>query len=133
LFKDYAVLGDDVVICSGKVANRYLSIMRLLGVDINLSKSIASGHAYEFAKRFIYKKSDVSPLAFKELGALGENLTSIGNFLSRWKLSDKLALIIGGAGFRMLGSFRDKNILRLGPKFRAIMLYISRNRMTPFA
>lgn len=107
--------------------------MKLLGVDINLSKSIASGHSYEFAKRFIYKSLDVSPLAFKEIGALGENLTSIGNFLTRWKLPDKIALIIGGAGYRMLGSFRDKSILRLGPKFRAILLYTSRNRMTPFA
>jgi hypothetical protein len=41
-FEDYAVLGDDVVIFDGSVAERYLKIMEILGVEINLNKSLVS-------------------------------------------------------------------------------------------
>jgi len=57
--------------------------MDLLGVGINLSKSLISSHAFEFAKRFIFKKDDVSPLSFKEINALGENLMSVNTFRER--------------------------------------------------
>lgn len=52
LFKDYAVLGDDVVICNKKVARRYLQIMDRLGLKVNLAKSLVSKYALEFAKKF---------------------------------------------------------------------------------
>lgn len=51
-FKDYAVLGDDVVIANKEVADQYLINMRLLGVSINMSKSLASENLVEFAKRY---------------------------------------------------------------------------------
>lgn len=56
-FKGYEVLGDDIVIFDSKVATKYLDIMRNLGVEINLSKSISSksGTALEFAKRTVIK------------------------------------------------------------------------------
>jgi hypothetical protein len=53
LFRDYAVLGDDIVIADKAVAMSYLQIMRDLGVEINLSKSLISEQkgVLEFAKR----------------------------------------------------------------------------------
>jgi len=52
LFQDYALLGDDICIGDSLVAQQYLLIMRDLGVEINLSKSLISENSVsEFAKR----------------------------------------------------------------------------------
>jgi len=50
-FKDYAVLGDDLVIANDNVSHHYLAICENLGVEINLSKSIISDSIAEFAKK----------------------------------------------------------------------------------
>lgn len=70
LFDGYAVLGDDIVIASDSVASHYLDIMKELGVEINLSKSLLSRNgSCEFAKRYYVNYQDASPLSFKELNA----------------------------------------------------------------
>jgi hypothetical protein len=61
-FVDYAVLGDDIVICNGQVAEEYLHLMKTLGVDINLSKSVISPDFAEFAKRLRGPDMDISPI-----------------------------------------------------------------------
>lgn len=50
-FDDYLILGDDIVIANSIVAKNYLDIMKYLGVQINLSKSVESTQFCEFAKR----------------------------------------------------------------------------------
>lgn len=50
-FKDYILLGDDIVIRNDKVAQKYISIMTKLGVEISQSKTHVSKNTYEFAKR----------------------------------------------------------------------------------
>jgi len=53
-FPYYAVLGDDLVIADRLVADHYLSIMRTLGVPINMHKSLVSETGFlEFAKRWL--------------------------------------------------------------------------------
>lgn len=67
-FEDYAVLGDDIVIANKTVAQAYLVIMEMLGVDINLSKSVQSTvGGCEFAKKLIVSGVDYSPFGVKEL------------------------------------------------------------------
>lgn len=62
-FKLYAVLGDDIVIADDRVAAEYLHLMKMLGVDINLTKSLQSKDFCEFAKRWIGPNGlDLSPL-----------------------------------------------------------------------
>jgi hypothetical protein len=57
------VLGDDIVIADKHVAHSYLFVMKLLGVDINLSKSLVSKIGVcEFAKKLYIKGVDFSPL-----------------------------------------------------------------------
>jgi hypothetical protein len=59
---DYAVLGDDIVMCASKAPD-YLSTMRMLGVDISMPKSIISSRYVEFAKRiFDVDHNDWSPI-----------------------------------------------------------------------
>lgn len=67
-FQDYALLGDDIVIADKAVAMSYHTIMTgILGVDINLSKSLVSSHTFEFAKRLVTIEGDLSPVGPKAL------------------------------------------------------------------
>jgi hypothetical protein len=63
-FIDYAVLGDDLVIqnTNSLVSKGYLHIMELLGVSINLGKSVISKDFTEFAKKYRGYHSDISPI-----------------------------------------------------------------------
>jgi hypothetical protein len=61
-FKDYCVLGDDIVIANDAVASRYLYLMETLGVDINLNKSVISSEFAEFAKRLRGPLVEYTPL-----------------------------------------------------------------------
>lgn len=50
----YCVLGDDVIV-TREFSDGYLSIMKTLGLEISLSKSMISDRFVEFAKRVISK------------------------------------------------------------------------------
>lgn len=58
----YVILGDDIVIFSRKIARTYVSILKILGVEVNTTKSLISYTLCEFAKRYWYKGVEVSPL-----------------------------------------------------------------------
>lgn len=64
-FTNYALLGDDIVIADSRVAPFYLLIIRdILGVEINLSKSLESDiGVLEFAKRLMRDGVDLSPIS----------------------------------------------------------------------
>jgi hypothetical protein len=69
-FRDYYVIGDDVVIMNDLVANRYLKLMSEIGVDISIPKSFISKKTdkfriLEFAKRIIVNGVDMSPIPVK--------------------------------------------------------------------
>ena len=67
-FTHYAILGDDVVIADSAVAESYHNLMtKVLGVEINLSKSLVSKHTFEFAKRLVTLDGEVSPIGAKNL------------------------------------------------------------------
>jgi len=73
-FKHYAILGDDIVIADEAVANAYLSIMKDLGLEINLSKSLISKLGVcEFAKHLIAHDADYSPLGPKAIQGVISN------------------------------------------------------------
>jgi len=84
----YAVLGDDVVILGQGVADAYLAIMRSLGVDISMAKSLRSKSGWmEFAKRLVSPQAEVSPIGVGVLlGALRNAWyipSLLGDFLSK--------------------------------------------------
>lgn len=67
-FTAYGLLGDDIVIYNDAVAKSYHYLMtEVLGVDINLSKSMVSTDSFEFAKRIIIKGEEVSAIGAKNL------------------------------------------------------------------
>lgn len=126
IFKDYALLGDDIVIADEKVAKAYQDIMSEAGGVISLEKSLISHNGCcEFAKRFIYKSHvdggvDVSPvstanliLAYSSLAA--STFESLGcSFTASFRLR--------GAGYRTLAkvdrSKPEKVFLRLSRRWR---------------
>jgi hypothetical protein len=67
-FTSYALLGDDIVIADKAVAASYHMIMtQILGVEINLSKSLVSSNSFEFAKRLVTMDGEVSAVGAKNL------------------------------------------------------------------
>jgi len=79
-FSDYAVLGDDIVIKHDAVAASYLSLMEMLGVKINPSKSIVSKDICEFAKRFVTPHHDLSPIGAGAILSIIRKPALIGAF-----------------------------------------------------
>jgi len=63
-YTNYELLGDDIVIFDKDIAETYLSIMKGIGLEINLSKSVCSptGDVVEFAKKTMLKGENVSAL-----------------------------------------------------------------------
>lgn len=64
-FKDYILLGDDIVIKNNRVAVRYIALMTKFGVDISMQKTHISRNMYEFAKRWIKSGVEVTGVPLK--------------------------------------------------------------------
>jgi len=56
-YKDYALLGDDIVIGHQDVADHYLEVINLLGVEISFNKTHRGANLMEFTKRIWLKSS----------------------------------------------------------------------------
>jgi hypothetical protein len=64
-FKQYRLLGDDVVIYDKEVARRYQDLMSKIGVKINLTKSVIGDEEnsqIEFAKRLALRGQEMSSI-----------------------------------------------------------------------
>lgn len=64
-FRDYLLLGDDIMIYNQEVATNYESIINRLKVEIQREKSLVSKDTFEFAKRIFHKGREMTgfPLA----------------------------------------------------------------------
>jgi len=122
-YQNYAVLGDDVVIADLKVARSYLQIMKSLGVECGLHKSIMSynGIALEFAKKTFYKGVDVSPIPFKELAASFFNVAALVEFSKKYSLTWVQLAKALGFKYKVLGGL-NKPLNALNGKLRMIYL-----------
>ncbi|QED55412.1 RNA-dependent RNA polymerase [Duamitovirus hepa3] len=104
-FTDYALLGDDLTVGNRAVSLRYQRIMKHLGVEIGLAKSILSDKAIglEFAKKTFYKGVNVSPRPIKELLGALLSPASLVSYAKRYNLSDAEMFKVAGFGYRVLG------------------------------
>jgi hypothetical protein len=59
-FSNYILLGDDIVIGGKKIADEYLRLLTILGVDYSPHKTHISANLYEFAKRVFIQGTEVS-------------------------------------------------------------------------
>jgi len=126
LYTNYAILGDDLVIGDPEVKVAYLALLKELGMEVNIHKSIISdtGTCLEFAKRTIWKGQDVSPISVKEMGSAQSLLPSLVNFMAKYDLSLVQLLQAFGFGWRTL-TWLTKPLGKLSSQVRAIVLGIS--------
>lgn len=81
-FNAYALLGDDIVIANEAVAKSYHSLMtEVLGVSINLSKSLVSRNSFEFAKQLVLVDGNVTPVGAKNLLVAIKTVSGIPSIL----------------------------------------------------
>lgn len=96
------ILGDDLLILDKKVALKYLEVMRVLDVGINLHKSLVSDIGYgEFAKRLLSPQGEVQGVSLKEF-------SSLDNVASVVALSNKLNVSLGS--FLKFFGFGSKSV-----------------------
>lgn len=66
-FKDYLVLGDDIIIANEAVADTYLKVCSDFGIEVGLAKSFVSRKGFgSFAGRFFLNDTDLSPVSLSE-------------------------------------------------------------------
>jgi hypothetical protein len=91
-FKDYVILGDDIVIWDERVASQYKLVLDELDVDINATKSIISNDISvgEFCKRLFRDGVEISPIPLSLFIAAKESLYNIPQLIEmvneRWNI-----------------------------------------------
>lgn len=120
LFREYAILGDDIVIFNERVALKYLDIIKSLGVECGLAKSVISpkGVGLEFAKKTFLKSVNVSPAPLKELSSALGSLAGLREYARLYKLSFNQVAKLTGAGYKVMGGLnkplnKQNNLIRL--------------------
>jgi len=88
-FKDYLVLGDDVVIANKDVAEKYVEVCDSLGISVSLSKSFVSTSSglLQFASQVYLNGKNVSPVSFKQEVVCRrpiDRLAQAWSILNRW-------------------------------------------------
>jgi hypothetical protein len=126
LYRNYAILGDDVVIGDRKVVLQYLEILSSLGVECGLHKSLLShrGLALEFAKRTIFKGVDVSPVPVKEFYAGSIHLGAFVELSKKYRQPLHRMLQALDAGWQVR-SWLDKPLGKLSSRVRLLILAIN--------
>lgn len=108
-FRDYVILGDDIVIASTAVANQYRGIMASLGMKLSPNKSVVPwvvGHTgAEFCSRLALNGSEVTPLPVVAI------LEAMGNqkaIPSLWDVLEKRKLFVGQEYWAFVSIFLSK-------------------------
>jgi hypothetical protein len=132
-FERYAVLGDDLVIADYRVAREYLELCRIIGVEVNLSKSIVSNNlSLEFAKRFFWKGEEVTPIPLLGLAVGWLGVRDIAEIASQVKSRSGRTpslYMIGrfvNLGLKTCSGLGQKLIFSMGRKARSIVLLLTR-------
>lgn len=121
-FKEYAVLGDDLVIFNKRVKEAYLRIIGALGVECGIAKSLLSpkGTAIEFAKRTLWKGVDISPIPLTEFVAANLTVGDAVLFARKYGLTFQQLVRALGYGYRVCGSL-NKHVGSLNSRVRALL------------
>lgn len=104
LFKDYALLGDDIAIAHEPTARAYLAIMAEIGVSISYHKSITGSGRGEFAKRTFLRGEELTGLSWDLFSLASKTLLGLYALIEHLKRRDYeismpglLAVILGRA------------------------------------
>jgi hypothetical protein len=108
----YEVLGDDIVIFDEELANTYLQVMKWLGLEINLSKSIISKNkpTFEFAKRTFSGGNLVSGITGSQINSctsLSSRVNSVRSWIKLGYLSNLETISVVLNKFNPRFSYKD--------------------------
>lgn len=133
-FEDYALLGDDIVLADSKVAQEYLTLLQVIGVEVGLAKSlISSNGSFEFAKRTFIHGQDVSWISLLALGtakadqSVLETILLQGNLKTGWDNAMetlRVAAKLLGYGYRRLASLPA--VLDTRSRLQGLMILLTR-------
>lgn len=123
VYKNYALLGDDLVLGDHQVMISYLKILKALGVECGLHKSVVShnGNSLEFAKRTFFKGIDVSPISLTEFSAACCSISEMISFSRKYNMSLAHIARALGYGWRVISS-TNKPIGKLNAVLRGISI-----------
>lgn len=102
-FKEYIVLGDDIIIWNELVAKSYYQVIALdLGVGINLSKSLKSTKGvFEFAKRLVDPNLGmISGVPLKEWSIANKSLSVLLMILQNFRITTTPSVVLRIIGFK---------------------------------
>jgi hypothetical protein len=125
LFREYAILGDDLVIANRDVALEYLLILQRIGVKAGLAKSIVSkGKFYaEFAKKFFVPSGRADMLPFKEVISVYSSTLLTCEFVKIHKLSLNAILAFLGFGYKARSQAKDGLYHKLSKRLRTLLVW----------
>lgn len=126
-FADYAVLGDDIVIMNGNVANAYRQILSTIGVGAGLAKSIIAKSKFvvEFAKKFFVDSGQANMLPIKECVATRCSTSLIIEFVRKYSLSLNAILSFLGFGYKVKSRVIGSDYYKLNTRLRVILVWLS--------
>lgn len=81
-FDEYVVLGDDVVIADTTVAVSYKRLLSSLDMPYSSAKTHESQDSFEFAKRWVMFRKEVTPFSIGGLGITTRRYSLLFSFLS---------------------------------------------------
>jgi hypothetical protein len=118
-FWDYALLGDDLVIANAAVATEYRKLLDQLDMPISPVKTHVSKDTYEFAKRWIHNREEITGFAISGLKSVWKKYPLLRNFLETqshhgWSLlPDKHPDLISSI-YQVYGRFeQSKRVIKL--------------------
>jgi hypothetical protein len=123
-FTDYAILGDDIVIMDGKVADEYKRILREIGVSAGLAKSIVAKSKFvvEFAKKFFVDSTQANMLPIKECIATRTSTSLVVEFARKYDLRLNSLLAFLGYGYKSRSKAVNKSLFDLGIRLRVLLI-----------
>jgi hypothetical protein len=112
----YEVLGDDIVIFDTLLANQYLDVMKHLGLEINLSKSINASDTpvFEFAKRTVRGNDLVSGITYSQVNSnisLSSRINNVYNWIRLGYLNNLQTISLVLNNFNTKISFKDFSLM----------------------
>lgn len=135
-FEDYALLGDDVVIANNDVAEKYLLLLRAIGVEVGLAKSLISRRGvFEFAKRTFRITDegllvDISGVSLAAIAAAITDSSVMESLLSHANVRSagdglRVASRVLGYGYRTRSSLGGE-IESMNSRLKGLLIMLSR-------
>jgi hypothetical protein len=124
-FREYAVLGDDIVIANKFVAHEYLNILNWIGVKAGLAKSIVSKNYFyvEFAKKFFVPSGRCDMLPMKEVIATLSSTLLTCEFVRQHNLTIQAILTVLGYGYRTKSKATMALFSKLNHRLRTLLIW----------